>query len=65
MEEMKVVKRGYLEFPPPIESVPSLASDHKITEMGVILNQLIPSAYDFKEREHPKRAFQELQKLIE
>jgi hypothetical protein len=65
MEEMKGLKKPSPEFHPPVESVPSLALDHKITEMGVILNQLIPPDYDFKEREERGKALQELQKLIE
>ncbi len=65
MEEMKGLKRPSPEFPAPVESVPSLALNHKITEMGVILNQLIPPDYDFKEREQRGKAFQELQKLID
>ncbi len=62
---MKILKKPPPEFHPPVESLPSLALDHKITEMGVILNQLIPSDYDFKEREQRGKTFQELQKLIE
>lgn len=65
MEEMKGLKKPSPEFHPPVEAVPSLALDHKITEMGVILNQLIPPDYDFKEREQRGKTFQELQKLIE
>jgi CheY-like chemotaxis protein len=65
MEEMKNLKRPSPEFPAPVESVPSWALSHKITEMGVILNQLIPPDYDFKEREQREKAFQELQKLID
>jgi len=65
MEEMKGIKEPSPEFHAPVESVPSLALDHRITEMGVILNQLIPPDYGFKEREQRGRTFQELQKLIE
>ena len=65
MEEMKGLKKPTPDSHSPVESVPSLALDHKITEMGVILNQLIPPDYDFKEREQRGKAFQELQKLIE
>jgi CheY-like chemotaxis protein len=65
MEEMKGIKEPSPEIHPPVESVPSLALDHRITEMGVILNQLIPPDYGFKEREQRGRTFQELQKLIE
>ena len=65
MEEMKGLKKPSPEFHPPVESVSSLALDHKITEMGVILNQLIPPDYDFKEREERGNALHELQKLIE
>jgi CheY-like chemotaxis protein len=65
MEEMKGIKEPSPEIHPPVESVPSLALDHWITEMGVILNQLIPPDYGFKEREQRGRTFQELQKLIE
>jgi len=65
MEEMKGLKKPLPEIHPPGELLPSLTLDHKITEMGVILNQLIPPDYDFKEREQRGKAFQELEKLIE
>jgi DNA-binding NtrC family response regulator len=60
MEEMKGLKNPPPEFHPTVESASSLTLDHKITEMGVILNQLIPPDYNFKEREERAKAFQEM-----
>jgi CheY-like chemotaxis protein len=65
MEEMKGLKNPSPEFPPPVESIPSRSLDHRITEMGVILSQLIPPDYDFNELEQRGKTFQELQKLVE
>ena len=49
----------------PVEPLPSATLDHKISEMDLLLKQMIPSDYDFKNKEHQEKTFRYLQKLIE
>jgi CheY-like chemotaxis protein len=65
MEEMKSLRKacsfhGY----PPEKRVPE-DLDHKISEMEVLLKQMLPLDYDFKNTEGLEKAFQHLQRLIE
>ena len=39
--------------------------DHKISEMELLLKQMLPSDYDFRNPEGVEKTFQHLQKLIE
>jgi CheY-like chemotaxis protein len=62
MEEMREIRRPPAHAP----DAPSPADlDHKLSEMDVLLKQMIPSDYDFKDREHREKTFQEIKKLIE
>jgi CheY-like chemotaxis protein len=68
MEEMKNMTKTSLLHRVPVEPLPSLPSvgpDHKISEMDVLLKQMIPSDYDFKDKEHQEKTFRYIQKLIE
>jgi CheY-like chemotaxis protein len=65
MEEMKELRTPPPKKRPPAGNLPSRDLDHKISEMDLLLNQMIPADYDLKNREHPERAFQKLQKLVE
>ncbi len=65
MEEMKGLRKacsfhGY----PPENQVPA-DLDHKIFEMDVLLKQMLPLDYDFKNTEGLEKAFQHLQRLME
>jgi CheY-like chemotaxis protein len=62
MEEMREIRKPPAHAP----DAPSPADlDHKLSEMDVLLKQMIPSDYDFKDREHREKTFQEIKKLIE
>ena len=65
MEEMKGLRKA-CSFPgyPPENRVPA-DLDHKIFEMDVLLKQMLPLDYDFKNTEGLEKAFQHLQRLIE
>jgi CheY-like chemotaxis protein len=65
MEEMKDMKKTSLLQRVPVEPLPSVPLDPNISEMDVLLKQMIPSDYDFKNKEHREKAFRDLQKLIE
>ncbi len=65
MEEMKDMRKTSLLHRVPVEPLPSVGLDHKISEMDVLLKQMIPSDYDFRNKEHREKIFQSLQKLIE
>ena len=65
MEEMKDMRKTSLLQRVPVEPLPSATPDHKISEMDVFLKQMIPSDYDFKNKEHQEKTFRDLQKLIE
>jgi len=62
MEEMREIRKPPAHAP----DAPSPADlDHKLSEMDVLLKQMIPSDYDFKDREHREKTYQEIKKLIE
>ena len=62
MEEMREIRKPPAHAP----DAPSPADlDHKLSEMDVLLKQMIPSDYDFKDREHREKTYQEMKKLIE
>ena len=65
MEEMKGLRSPPLKKHTPARPLPPMPLDHKISEMDVILSQMIPPDFDFKDRDHRERTFQNLQKLIE
>jgi CheY-like chemotaxis protein len=65
MEEMKDMRKTSLLQRVPVEPLPSATLDHKISEMDLLLKQMIPSDYDFKNKEHQEKTFRYLQKLIE
>jgi YesN/AraC family two-component response regulator len=65
MEEMKDMKKISLLQRVPVEPLPSVPLDPNISEMDVLLKQMIPSDYDFKNKEHREKTFRDLQKLIE
>jgi len=65
MEEMKEISRPQAKVPESRESLPPLDLDYKITEMDLLLKQMVPSDYDFKDREHREKTYQEVKKLIE
>jgi CheY-like chemotaxis protein len=65
MEEMREIRKPPVPAPEARE-VPSPANpDHNLSEMDVLLKQMIPSDYDFKDREHREKTYQEMKKLIE
>jgi CheY-like chemotaxis protein len=65
MEEMKDMKKTSLLQRVPVEPLPSVPLDPNISEMDVLLKQMVPSDYDFKNKEHREKTFRDLQKLIE
>jgi len=65
MEEMKDLKKTFLPHRAPAETQPSAPLDPNISEVDVLLKQMIPSDYDFKDKEHREKTFRDLQKLIE
>jgi CheY-like chemotaxis protein len=65
MEEMKEMRKTSLLQRVPVEPLPSVPLDPNISEVDVLLKQMIPSDYDFKNKEHRQKTFQDLQKLIE
>jgi DNA-binding response OmpR family regulator len=65
MEEVKGLRIILSKNRITVEPLPSLDLDHKISEMDVIVNQMIPPEYDFKDKEHRAKTMQDLQKLIQ
>jgi DNA-binding NtrC family response regulator len=65
MEEMKEISRPGSKVPESRESLSPLDLDYKISEMDLLLKQMVPSDYDFKDREHREKAYQEVKKLID
>lgn len=65
MEEMKDLRKNSLIRRVPAETLPSAELDRKISELDLLLKQMVPSDYDFKNKEHHEKAFRNLQKLIE
>jgi FixJ family two-component response regulator len=65
MEELKEISKPQAKAPPSRESLSPLDLDHKISEMDLLLKQMVPSDYEFKDREHREKTYQEIKKLIE
>ena len=65
MEEMKEISRPQAKVPESRDSLSPLDLDYKISEMDLLLKQMVPSDYDFKGREHREKTYQEVKKLIE
>ncbi len=65
MEEMKEIRRPPAMAPKPRDSIPPLDLDQSISEMDLLLKQMVPSDYDFKDREHREKTYLEVKKLIE
>ena len=65
MEEMKEISRPPAKIPEAGRSLSVLDLDYKISEMDLRLKQMVPSDYDFQDREHREKAYQELKKLID
>jgi DNA-binding NtrC family response regulator len=65
MEEMKEISRPGSKVPEPRESLSPLDLDYKISGMDLLLKQMVPSDYDFKDREHREKTYQEVKKLID
>jgi len=65
MEEMKGTKRTSPHQRIAVELPPSAPLGSDISEIDVFLKQMIPLDYDYKNKEHREKIFQDLQKLIE
>ena len=65
MGEMKEISRPQAKVPESRDSLSPLDLDYKISEMDLLLKQMVPSDYDFKGREHREKTYQEVKKLIE
>ena len=65
MEEMKDLRKTGALRRTAGEIPPSAALDHKISEMELLLKQMIPTDYDFNNPEQKEKTFQDLQRLIE
>ena len=65
MEEMKEIGRPPVKMPEAGRSLPVLDLDYKISEMDLLLRQMVPSDYDFKDREDREKTYQEVKKLID
>jgi DNA-binding NtrC family response regulator len=65
MEEMKEISRPQAKVPESRDSLSPLDLDYRISEMDLLLKQMVPSDYDFKDREHRGKTYQEVKKLIE
>jgi len=64
-EEMKDMKKTSLPQGIPVEPPPSAPLGSNISEMDVFLKQMMPSDYDYKNKEHREKTFRDLQKLID
>ena len=65
MEEMREIRKPPAHAPDAREAPSPADLDHELSEMDVLLKQMIPSDYDFKDREHREKTYQEIKKLIE
>jgi hypothetical protein len=65
MEEMNEISRPQAKVPESRDSLSPLDLDYRISEMDLLLKQMVPSDYDFKDREHREKTYQEVKKLIE
>ena len=65
MEELKTLGGTTRPNRVPAQALPSVALDHKISAMDVLLKQMVPSDYDYRNKEDREKAFQDLKKLVE
>jgi len=65
MEEMREIRKPPAHAPDAREARSPVDLDHELSGMDVLLKQMIPSDYDFKDREHREKTYQEMKKLIE
>jgi DNA-binding response OmpR family regulator len=65
MEEMKELRKPPAQALDARETLSPAYLDYKLSEMDVLLKQMIPSDFDFKDREHREKTYQEMKKLIE
>ena len=65
MEEMKAFKKVQGKDLASLYHIPSISLDHKISELDLILNQMIPPKYDLQKSEQREKALQELERLIQ
>ena len=65
MEEMKEIRRPPVKMPEAGRSLPALDLNYQISEMDLLLRQMVPSDYDFKDREDREKTYQEVKKLID
>jgi YesN/AraC family two-component response regulator len=63
MEEMKQSRRTDEESSR--KKILSSNLDRRISEMEVLLRQMVPPEYDFKSKEHREQIFQNLRRLVE
>jgi DNA-binding response OmpR family regulator len=65
MEEMRKIRKPPAHTPDAREARSSVDLDQELSGMDVLLKQMIPSDYDFKDREQREKTYQEMKKLIE
>ena len=65
MEEIREIRKTPVSAPDAREARSPADLNHDLSEMDVLLKQMIPSDYDFKDREHREKTYQEIKKLIE
>jgi len=65
MEEIREIRKTPVPAPEAREARSPADLDHDLSGMDVLLKQMIPSDYDFKDREHREKTYQEMKKLIE
>jgi CheY-like chemotaxis protein len=65
MEEIRKIRKPPADTPDAREDRSSVDLDHELSGLDVLLKQMIPSDYDFKDREHREKTYQEMKKLIE
>jgi DNA-binding response OmpR family regulator len=65
MEEIREIRKPPVPAPDAREARSSADLDQDLSGMDVLLKQMIPSDYDFKDREHREKTYQEIKKLIE
>jgi len=65
MEEIREIRKTPVPAPEAREARSPADLDQDLSEMDVLLKQMIPSDYDFKDREHREKTYQEIKKLIE
>lgn len=65
MEEIREIRKTSAPAPDARKARSPADLDQDLSEMDVLLKQMIPSDYDFKDREHREKTYQEIKKLIE